>query len=422
MYTNFAERQSLIERPRRMRPEKREHRCIVLVIRNVRPMGGETTSVTIRDGRIAGYGQEVEDGAEALDGGGAILIPGLVEAHTHMDKTLLGMGWYRNEVGPRLIDKIENERMQRRVLGIDPARQSARQAVLAASLGTTHIRTHVDVDTEVGVAGIEGVLETRERYRDIVDIELVAFPQSGMLIRPGTVELMEKALQLGAQVVGGLDPSAIDRDPKGHLDVVFGLAERYGVPVDIHLHEPAELGAFSMELIIERTKALGLQGKVTISHAFCLGMTDQDYVAALIDALAEARIHILTTAPASRPAPAVKRLVEAGIVVAAGSDGVRDTWGPYNNPDMLERAVLVGLRNNLRRDDEVALALDTCTYGGARMMGLEDYGLEPGSQADLVLLDGETLAEAVVSRRPRKVVLKGGKVIARDGIALAEAP
>ena len=393
-----------------------------LVIRNVRPMGGETTSVTIREGRIAGYGQEVEDGAEALDGGGAILIPGLVEAHTHMDKTLLGMGWYCNEVGPRLIDKIENERMQRRVLGIDPARQSARQAVLAASLGATHIRTHVDVDTEVGVAGIEGVLETRERYRDFIDIELVAFPQSGMLVRPGTVELMEKALQLGAQVVGGLDPSAIDRDPKGHLDVVFGLAERYGVPVDIHLHEPAELGAFSMELIVERTKALGLQSKVTISHAFCLGMTDQDYVAALIDALAEARIHILTTAPASRPAPAVKRLVEAGIVVAAGSDGVRDTWGPYNNPDMLERAFLVGLRNNLRRDDEVALALDTCTHGGARMMGLEDYGLQPGSRADLVLLDGETLAEAVVSRRPRKVVLKGGKVIARDGIALAEAP
>ena len=393
-----------------------------LVIRNVRPMGGETTSVTIREGRIAGYGQEVEDGAEALDGGGAILIPGLVEAHTHMDKTLLGMGWYRNEVGPRLTDKIENERMQRRVLGIDPARQSARQAVLAASLGTTHIRTHVDVDMEVGVAGIEGVLETREHYRDIVDIELVAFPQSGMLVRPGTVELMEKALQLGAQVVGGLDPSAIDRDPKGHLDVVFGLAERYGVPVDIHLHEPAELGAFSMELIVERTKALGLQGKVTISHAFCLGMTDQDYVAALIDALAEARIHILTTAPASRPAPAVKRLIEAGIVVAAGSDGVRDTWGPYNNPDMLERAFLVGLRNNLRRDDEVALALDTCTYGGARMMGLEDYGLQPGNRADLVLLDGETLAEAVVSRRPRKVVLKGGKVLARDGVALAEAP
>jgi cytosine/adenosine deaminase-related metal-dependent hydrolase len=393
-----------------------------LHITNVRPMGGPATSVTVQNGCIYAYGGDAPPGLEVIDGDGAVMIPGLVEAHTHLDKTLIGMAWYHNDVGPRLVDKIENERRQRQLLGIDPARQSARQAVLAASLGTTHIRTHVDVDTEVGVAGIEGVLETRERYRDAVHIEVVAFPQSGMLIRPGTVELMDTALRLGAQVVGGLDPAAIDRDPKGHLDVVFGLADRYGVPVDIHLHETAELGAFSLELIIERTKVLGLEGKVTVSHAFCLGMADHDYVAALIDDLAEAHINILTTAPAFKPAPAIKRLVEAGIVVAAGSDGVRDTWGPYNTPDMLERAVLVGLRNNLRRDDEVALALDTCTHGGARMMGLSGYGLELGSSADLVLLEGETLAEAVVSRRPRRLVLKGGKVIAHDGAATITAP
>jgi len=393
-----------------------------LHVTNIRPMGGASTSVTIRDGRIAIYGEGTPPDMAAIDGGGAVLIPGLVEAHTHLDKTLIGMSWYHNDVGPRLIDKIENERSQKRLLGIDPARQSARQAILSASLGSTHIRSHVDVDTEIGVRGIEGVLQTREQYGHIVDIDIVAFPQSGMLIRPGTVELMETSLKLGADVVGGLDPSAIDRDPKGHLDVVFGLADRYGCPVDIHLHEPAELGAFSMELIIERTKALGMQGRVTISHAFCLGMTDQDYVASLIDALAEARVHILTTAPAFKSAPPVKRLVEAGVVVAAGSDGVRDTWGPYGNADMLERAVFVGLRNNFRRDDEVALALDVCTHGGARMMHLESYGLEPGCRADLVFLDGETLAEAVVSRRRRKLVVKSGRVVARDGQALVEAP
>lgn len=393
-----------------------------LHVTNIRPMGGASTSVTIRDGRIATYGEGTPPDMAAMDGGGAVLIPGLVEAHTHPDKTLIGMSWYHNDVGPRLIDKIENERAQKRLLGIDPARQSARQAILSASLGSTHIRSHVDVDTEIGVRGVEGVLQTREQYGHLVDIDIVAFPQSGMLIRPGTVELMETSLKLGADVVGGLDPSAIDRDPKGHLDVVFGLAERYGCPVDIHLHEPAELGAFSMELIIERTKALGMGGRVTISHAFCLGMTDQDYVASLIDALAEARVHILTTAPAFKSAPPVKRLVEAGVVVAAGSDGVRDTWGPYGNADMLERAVFVGLRNNFRRDDEVALALDVCTHGGARMMHLEGYGLEPGCRADLVLLDGETLAEAVVSRRRRKLVVKSGRVVARDGQALVEAP
>ena len=232
-------------------------------------------------------------------------------------------------------------------------------------------------------------------------IDLVAFPQSGLLIRPGTLEVMEQALRLGAGTVGGLDPCAIDRDPKGHLDAVFGLAERFGRGVDIHLHEPGEMGAFSTELIIERARALGMAGRVMISHAFCLGMPDPAVTEPLIAALAEAGIAICTTAPASRPVPAVKRLAAAGVVVCAGSDGIRDTWGPYGNGDMLERAMLVGLRNNFRRDDELALALATCTTGGAAALGLSQYGLVPGSWADLLLVPAETVAEAV-AQRPRR--------------------
>ena len=115
----------------------------------------------------------------------------------------------------------------------------------------------------------------------------VAFPQSGLLLRPGTLELLETALRNGADIVGGLDPSGIDRDPKGHLDAVFGLCQRHGKPLDIHLHEPGELGAFAMELIIERTLALGMQGKVVVSHAFCLG--DVARAPALYEALGQAR-------------------------------------------------------------------------------------------------------------------------------------
>jgi cytosine/adenosine deaminase-related metal-dependent hydrolase len=340
------------------------------------------------------------------------MIPGLVEAHTHLDKTLYGMKWYRNEVGPRLIDKIDNER----------ARQSARQAILSVSHGASHIRTHVDIDTETGLAGIAGVMATRERLRDIVDIEIVAFPQSGMLVRPGTVELMEEALRMGAEVVGGIDPSGIDRDPKGHLDTIFAMAQRFARPVDIHLHEPGELGAFATELTIERTKVLGMQGKVTLSHAFCLGMPEPAATDALIAGLREAGIHIMTTGSASRPVPQVKRLREAGVMVCSGNDGIRDTWGPYGNGDMLERAMLVGLRNNLRRDDELELALDICTYSGAKVMALESYGLEPGCYADFVLVEAEAIAEAVAARPPRKLVVKRGRIVARDGRALIDAP
>jgi cytosine/adenosine deaminase-related metal-dependent hydrolase len=236
-----------------------------------------------------------------------------------------------------------------------------------------------------------------------------------MLVRPGTVELLETALREGSDAIGGLDPCAIDRDPKGHLDVIFGLAEKHGKPIDIHLHEPGEMGAFSMELIIERTQALGMQGRVVVSHAFCLGMPDDAVVAPLIAALARNNIAIMTTGPASRPAPPVKRLREAGVIVCSGNDGIRDTWGPYGNGDMLERAMLVGLRNNLRRDDELALALDICTHGGAAIMAVPDYGLAVGSNADLVLVDAETVAEVVAGRPGNRLVIKGGKVAAQDG-------
>ena len=144
-----------------------------------------------------------------------------------------------------------------------------------------------------------------------------------------------------------------------------------------------------MELIIERTIALGMQGKVMVSHAFCLGMPDATVVDPLIAALAEARIAIMTTASPSRPVPPLKHLVQAGVVVCAGSDGIRDTWGPYGNADMLERAMFVGQRYNLRRDDELALALDVVTIGGARALGLEGYRLAPGCGGDLVLVEAE---------------------------------
>jgi len=385
-----------------------------LLVRNVRPLGGELTDILILAGRIAPG--PAPAGVLVLDGSGRLALPGLVEAHTHLDKSLLGLPWYRNAVGPRLIDRIDNERAVRKTLPIDPRQQSERHARLAVSHGSTFIRSHVDVDTDCGVAGIAGVMATREALADVVAIDIVAFPQSGLLVRPGTVELLEQALRLGAETVGGLDPCAIDRDPKGHVDTVFGLADRFGRGVDIHLHEPGEMGAFSMELIIERTRALGMQGKVIVSHAFCLGMPDAAVVDPLIAALAEARIAIMTTATASRPVPPLMRLARAGVAVCAGSDGIRDTWGPYGNADMLERAMFVGQRYNLRRDDELAAALDVVTTGGARALGLDGYGLAPGCGGDLVLVEAETVAEAVAQRPGRRTVVKRGRVVARDGI------
>jgi cytosine deaminase len=394
-----------------------------MLIRNGRPMGGAVADILIRDGRIAAIGPDLPAGdATVEDATGAVVLPGLVEAHTHLDKSLWGMGWRKNDAGPSLLDKIDNERKLKRVLDIDPARQSARQAAVSVGHGSTHIRSHVDVDTDHGLWGIEGVMETRNAWRDMIDIEIVAFPQSGLLRRPGTLELMDAAMAAGAEIVGGLDPCAIDRDPKGHLDAVFGLCQKYGKPLDIHLHEPGEMGAFSMDLIFERTRALGMQGQVVVSHAFCLGAPDRDLVDPMIAALAELDIAIMTAARVSRTAPPVKRLLDAGIRVCSGSDGIRDTWGPYGTADMLECAMLVGMRNNFRCDEEVELAFHICSQGGADVMRLADYGLAVGKAADLVVVDGETITHAVVAHPPRRLVVKGGRVSARNGQCVRPAP
>lgn len=394
-----------------------------LLLRGARPWGGTNVDVLVRAGKVARIAPKIDaPGVTIEEGHGAILLPGLVEAHTHLDKSLLGLPWYRNEVGPRLLDKIDNERLNKRRLDIDPFRQSTRQAILSSIHGSTHIRSHVDVDTDHGMWGIEGVMRMRAELRGIVDVEIVAFPQSGLLRRPGTLELMDEAMRRGSEVVGGLDPCAIDRDPKGHLDAIFALSQKHGRPLDIHLHEPGEMGAFSFDLICERVEALGLAGKVTVSHAFCLGSPDRDLIEPLIDRLAKFDIAIMTTGPASRPAPPVKRLIDAGVRVCSGSDGIRDTWGPYGNADMLERAMLVGLRNNFRRDDELLLALEVCTSRGADVMRIDGYGLREGCNADMVMLPGETVAEAIVNRSPKRRVIKRGRVVARDGQSVAKAP
>jgi cytosine deaminase len=388
-----------------------------LLIRNVRPLGAATVDVLMRDGRIAAVGPHlvVPAGTAAEEGAGALALPGLVEGHTHLDKTVWGGAWYRNEVGPTRLDRIENERAWRGVSRHDAAARSLVLARAFLASGTTRMRTHADIDTEIGLAHVHATMRTRDALADAIDMQIVAFPQSGLTSRPGTEALMDAALQDGADIVGGIDPCAIDRDPVRCLDSLFGLATRHGKPIDIHLHEPSEMGAFSLDLILERTAALGMQGRVVISHGFCLGSIPDRDRDVLLARMAELKVAIATTAPASSPVPPLAVCRAAGVTVFGGNDGIRDTWTPYAKPDMLDRAMHIGLRNALRRDDELGWALDCVTDQAARGCGFVGYGLAPGDRADLVLVTSETIAEAVVTAPPRRLVVAGGRIVARDG-------
>jgi len=388
-----------------------------LLLRNVRPLGASAVDVRVHDGHIAEIGAALPapPGATIEEGEGALLLPGLVEGHTHLDKTMWGMDWHRNEVGTNLTDKIENERAFRHASGHDAAAQSLVLAKAFLTLGTTRLRTHVDVDTQAGLRHLEGTLRTREALREVQQIQVVAFPQSGLLGRAGTAELLDQSLAMGADVLGGLDPCAIDGDPVKSLDVLFGIAHKHQRPLDIHLHEPGAMGAFSLDLILQRTEALGMQGQVAISHGFCLGDLTERERDVLLARMAKLGVVLVTSAPASRSVPPLMACRAAGVTVLGGNDGIRDTWSPYGNPDMLERAMLIGLRYNLRRDDELDVAFDTVTHAGARGCGFAAYGLDVGCRADLVLVDAQTTAQAVVSRPVRRLVVSGGRVVARDG-------
>jgi cytosine/adenosine deaminase-related metal-dependent hydrolase len=380
-----------------------------LLLKKVRPWGREPVDVLIVNGFIQLIQANIEPPTpdtvvKEIDQ--QLLLPGFVDGHLHLDKTLWGLAWHNHQAGPRLLDRIENERRLRQALELSPQLQAERLIRQAVGRGTTHMRTHVDIDTESGLANFEGVLAAREKLKAFIDIQLVAFPQSGLLIRPGTLELVEEALRNGAEVVGGLDPASIDRDPVGQ------------VAVDIHLHEPGELGAFQLELIAERTRVLGLQGRVAVSHAFCLGMVDNKRRQQLAELLGENEVAIMTHGPGNREFPPILSLTEAGVHLFTGSDNIRDSWSPFGNADMLERAWILGYRSNFKRDEEFETALRMATVNGAQVMALESYGLAEGCCADFVVLDGESFTEAIMNRLPRILVVKRGQVVAENGRCL----
>jgi len=388
-----------------------------LMLRGGRPWGHDgARDILVRDGAIAELAPGCHPGgAEVIDVAGRLVLPGLVDAHTHLDKTLFGGPWVPHSAGDDLADRIANDRRRRGELGIpDPDRIVALLERMVVS-GTAYVRSHTDIDPDVGLRGVEAVRAAVARLDGRIRVEQVAFPQHGMLTNPGTVELLDAALAGGVETLGGIDPAGIDGDPVRHLDVLFELAARHGAGIDIHLHDPGTLGTWELELIADRTRDAGLGGKVTVSHAYGLGQADAATQDRLAARLAEAGVGLLTAAVYSFPVPQIKRLRAAGVNVACGHDGICDLWGPYGSGDMLERAMHVAYRSTFRRDEDIELALDAATYGGARALGLPRYGLVVGAPADLVVVAADTAAEAVVTRPPRELVVTGGRVVARGG-------
>ena len=389
-----------------------------IAVENIRNHRGERVTLLVEGGCVAGFGPEgaaeVPDAAERIDGADRMILPGLVDGHIHLDKTLISLPFIPHIPGDTVAKRIAAERELRRTVALPVTARGGALIEKIAALGTVAVRSHVDIDAEIGLKGLEQVLSLRQSHGHLVDIEIVAFPQSGIIRDPGTADLLHEAVAAGADLVGGLDPAGIDDDIEGHLDAVFAVAERHNVGVDLHLHDGGALGAFELRQIAARTIALSLQGRVAVSHAFCLGELDDAEFSRTAALLARAEVSIMTNGPGPVPMPPVRRLAEAGVRVFAGSDNIRDAWSPFGNGDLIERAGIICDRQDFRADDDLERAFALVTQASGAVLGRAEP-LAKGAPADFMLVDCGSIAETLAERPVSRAVFKAGRKIVEAG-------
>ncbi|PFG43676.1 cytosine/adenosine deaminase-related metal-dependent hydrolase [Isoptericola jiangsuensis] len=394
----------------------------VTVLRDVRPWGGARSDLHLHDGHVTAVVPHdptvpadpvaVAAGTE-VDGRGLLALPGLVNTHAHVDKSWWGRGWVSYGGEATTQGRIAHERAHRDELGIPGT--DVTLTVLRELLrhGTTAVRTHVDVDLGVGLRGIEVVREALAALGGAVHAQVVAFPQDGVLRRPGVLELLDAAAAAGADHVGGLDPASIDRDPVGQIDGLFAIAERHDVGIDVHLHDGGELGAFQIELLVDRTLRAGLQGRVNVAHGFAVGDLPATRQADLVAAMGEAGLTMTTVAPIGAAPLPLPALQQAGVAVGLGTDGIRDLWSPYGTGDLLAQTTQLARLSRFRHDADLVAAARLATSDAAAFVGRAVHDLVPGAVADVVLVDAENVQDAVVRAPRRELVVAAGRVVAR---------
>ncbi|MCD4849462.1 amidohydrolase [Arthrobacter sp. AK01] len=390
-------------------------------LRNVRPWGAEAADITISGGvitEVALAGGTFDAGD--LDGGGLLAVPGFINAHAHVDKSWWGKPWvsYTYSDHPTVEGWIANERAERGNYDIPNVNSAV--AVLREFLrhGTTATRTHIDVDLGIGLKGLETVQAAVAELDGAIQVETVAFPQDGVLRRPGVLRLLDEAAQAGADAIGGLDPGTIDGDVEGQLDGLFQIAVERGVGLDLHLHDFGSLGAYEYRQVIRRTIDAGLQGRVNISHGFAMGSLQKGVQEEIIEGLAEAGISWTTVAMSGTAPLPWQQLRDRGVPLGLGTDGIRDLWSPFGDGDLLRVAFAFARLHGFRHDDKLTNAVEYATKYGAPFVGREQHDLVAGAHADIVLLDAENVPDALVRCPQRRLVVSAGRVVARDGEVL----
>jgi cytosine deaminase len=393
------------------------------------PDGTRADIVMDRD-RITRVGEGASDGvADRLDCSGKLVLPTFIDAHIHLDKVLI-----RDELREHdgtLAGAIGAIHERKRRYTAEDVRARARTVIEeSVRLGTTRLRSHVDVDTIGALVPLEGVLAAAADCADIADVRTIAFPQEGLLRDPGAYALMEAALESGADVVGGMPHWELDEpSQREHVRLCFDLAERFDRDLDMHVDETDDGGVRTLEMVADEALQRGYVGRVCAGHVCSLAAADDEYADRVIDKCLRAGISIAANPVTNlvlqgrgdrglirRGTTRIGEFRAAGANVFFGQDCVKDGFYPFGRGSMLEVALISAHAAHLTTRSDIEYALRAITEAPARAMRLTDYGLKPGARADLQLMPASTWSDALRLQAIPEKVWFGGRLVAENSV------
>lgn len=399
-----------------------------LVIRNARSdTTGDLIEVGIQDGTIAAVAPSgLPAGAQEIDAEGAMISPALVETHFHLENALIWEGAL-NHSGT-LEEAIEVYAAIKHDMPVaDIVARASIALRTAIGHGVQWFRSHVDIDRVGRLRLLAGNVAVRRRFHDLIDLQLIAFPQMGMARDPEVIDLLWRAMDAGADVVGGMPHAERDMDDAArHIEIAFEIARAHDADIDMHIDETDDPAWHSLELLAEQTIANGWQGRVTAGHCCAMSAWDDALAERVIAKVAEAQLNVITIAPINlmlqgrgdkhpkrRGIARVKELLAAGVNVSCGQDDLQNMFYSYGNMDPLEVAFIVAHAAHMSAPEEIETVFNMPRYHAARNFRIENYGVKVGAPANLMILDAASAVDALRRRGDRRYVIRHGRVVAQ---------
>jgi cytosine deaminase len=408
----------------------RESTVTSQIIRNARVRNQpQLVDIAIDGTRISAVGPNLAvKAAKEIDAAGSLVLPGFFNLHFHADKCLLGEIMRPNQSGtlPEAIE-ITND-FKRNYDPEEVASRAVRAVEVGVMNGTTFFRLFADVGTIGGLRAARGLLLAREKMKDYCRIQVVAFPQEGIVRDPGAAELMEEAVREGCDIVGGLPwYEYTDEEARQHIDICFEIAKRHDLDIHMLVDDTDDENSRSLEYLALKTMREGYQGRVAASHCGAMAAYNDVYAAKIVDMVATAGVTISCNAhinlvcsaridrePKRRGIARVKELLARGANVVTSQDDVNDPYYPFGKPDPLECASMIAHTAQLTLPHEIEQAADMITVNSAKAARIPDYGIAAGCAADLVVVDAPSVHEAIREQPVRRHVFKDGREVARS--------